>query len=283
MVDALVRAYPSTLIVGHRPHPPYTSEIDVWPSASGPIVTHGYALTASVPFKDVCRAIGSFLDDTYGPYNPSAQSGLDFPVLISLECHVPVNDQAELARTMKETWGERLVVGPLPGVDDEWVTPKDLAGRIVVMVEYYAPALFNRPGPDGTKPERKGSLWGGDSSSSSDSESDEDEDKSSLYSFGGDQGKGGLWPFRKKTQDGPPVEQCDKISDELAELGYYARSMKPPSGWLAQGASLFLPFLAAHSSPARLQRPPAHHDQYLRVCLLQAPLLHRRKEEEQET
>ena len=29
-----------------------------------------------------------------------------------------------------------------------------------------------------------------------------------------------------------------RISEELAALGYYARSMKPPKGWLSEGESL---------------------------------------------
>ncbi|KAF6747522.1 phospholipase C [Ephemerocybe angulata] len=219
-------------------------EIDVWPSKNGPIVTHGYTLSASVPFSEVCKAIGSYLDDNYGPYNPGSPSGLDFPVLVSLECHVPPDGQTELARTMKEIWGDRVVQGPIDGVDDDWVTPKDLAGRIVVMVEYYPPAIINRPAADSTgdavigKPTRKWSLFAAGESSDSSSE-DSDSSISDAEDIGGGQG---LWPFkRKKTQDGsggdegqekPPPKQ--KISEELAELGYYARSMKPAQGWLTQ-------------------------------------------------
>ncbi|TEB26399.1 PLC-like phosphodiesterase [Coprinellus micaceus] len=201
-------------------------EIDVWPSKSGPIVTHGYTLSVSVPFADVCRAIGDYINETYGPYNPDIRSGLDFPILVSLECHVPYDQQADLAQTMKEIWGDRLVQGPIEGIDDDWVSPRDLAGRIVVMVEYYPPAILNRPAPEedtsgSAKPSRKWSLFASrdDSSSSSSSESEDSESD-------GDYFEGG--------EEEQPPEKKPKISDELADLGYYARSVKPAKGWLVK-------------------------------------------------
>jgi phosphatidylinositol phospholipase C delta len=221
-------------------------EIDVWPSKSGPIVTHGYTLSVSVPFADVCRAIGDYINETYGPYNPDIRSGLDFPILVSLECHVPYDQQADLAQTMKEIWGDRLVQGRIEGIDDDWVSPRDLAGRIVVMVEYYPPAILNRPAPEedtsgSAKPSRKWSLFASrdDSSSSSSSES-EDSESDGDY-FGDDAESSSFkWPFRRKkrgTEGGEeeqPPEKKPKISDELADLGYYARSVKPAKGWLVK-------------------------------------------------
>lgn len=223
----------------------------MWPSKTGPIVTHGYALTSSVPFADVCKAIGGFLDDTYGPYNPRIRSGLDFPVLVSLECHVDAEGQAELAQIMKEVLGERLVQGPVDGIDDDWVTPEDLAGRIVVMVEYYPPAILNRPSAgsgDGgeAKPGRSWSLFGSGDASSDDDDSDSSiSDTEDIDDDGTEPEKrSGLWPFRKKKQqqDGEPSEDKPqvkpKISDELASLGYYARSMKPSEGWVTKSEYL---------------------------------------------
>jgi phosphatidylinositol phospholipase C delta len=52
----------------------------------------------------------------------------------------------------------------------------------------------------------------------------------------GEEKGSGLWPpWKRKPKTKQPKV---KISDELAELGYYARSMKPRKGWLDQRKSL---------------------------------------------
>ncbi|TFK21713.1 phospholipase C [Coprinopsis marcescibilis] len=269
-------------------------EIDVWPSSNGPVVNHGYTLSSSVPFVNVCRAIGAYIDRTYGSYKPAGSlysknyqpvylgssnktarptppsrkatadsSILDFPVFISLECHVPPSGQLELVRIMREAFGARLVEGPLEGIDDDQVSPRDLRGRVVVMVEYYPPLgaqLLARTGTSGSadldvgdddgdsvsvkskqKKEKKSWWkWG-----AKDADSDEDDDgavssedeETRSFDDGGDD-EGTLWPGRRgkrqdEEEDGERPK-CDKIADELAALGYYARSLKPGKGWLGQ-------------------------------------------------
>lgn len=102
-------------------------EIDVWPhpkDSEDPIVTHGYTFSKSVPFKDVCEAI-----------NLGAEPN-DWPVMISLECHVPLAGQPRLIQIMKETFKEKLVEGALEGVDTRMISPMELRGRIVLIVRY---------------------------------------------------------------------------------------------------------------------------------------------------
>ena len=97
-------------------------EIDVWPSAKGPIVTHGHTFSKSVPFLDVCKAIGASI-------TPSS-----WPTLVSLECHVGVEGQPEMIDLMDQTWGDKLVREVLHGTTPEGVSPQELKGKILLMV-----------------------------------------------------------------------------------------------------------------------------------------------------
>lgn len=102
-------------------------EIDVWPGHgedSEPIVTHGYTLAGHIPFRDVCAAINEAVEKKED----------DWPIFISLECHVGAEGQPQLINILKETWGDKLVQGAIEGIDIHTVTPRDLKNRIVMMV-----------------------------------------------------------------------------------------------------------------------------------------------------
>lgn len=116
-------------------------------------------------------------------------------------------------------------------------------------------------------------------SDSSDESSDEDHAVEGIRSR-----LGSLWSHHS-TADGENVEATDsqtkktkapkpKISDELADLGYYARSMKPPSGWLTspmpQGPAHILINISESGLAALLHLPEnvsaliKHASKYLR-------------------
>jgi len=116
--------------VGHASAESYTHvlgrdgrcvEIDVWPSSDGPIVTHGYTLTKSVPFERVCVAIAEAIDNDH------------WPVLVSLECHVPEEGQDQLVDIMKGAWGDKLVDKEIQGTSRYNIAPRDVMGRILLM------------------------------------------------------------------------------------------------------------------------------------------------------
>lgn len=63
-----------------------------------PRVLHGYTLTKEVPFREVCEAI-----------RDAAFVNSDMPVIISLEVHASLEQQAIMVDIMTSLWGEYLV------------------------------------------------------------------------------------------------------------------------------------------------------------------------------
>jgi len=111
-------------------------------------------------------------------------------------------------QTMKETWGGMLVDAALEGIQSDMVSPLDLKGRIVLIVEYY----LNTADVQTSEREEEGSSSG----SESESEYSDSEEAQNLR------------VMRKDLS----TQEKKKISPELAALGVYAHSIKPKRGWL---------------------------------------------------
>ena len=175
-------------------------------------MTHGWTLTSNVKFRLVCEVIRDVVD--YEASLPPVQGFGPSPILISLENHCDVRGQARLAEIMRQTWGHRLLDAAIRAkghheqVDpshEPHVSLSDLGSKIAVIVEYHIPGE-----PDSSS----------SSSSSSDSDSEDEQARQAHAAY-------------KAQKKSAPATI---IIPELAELGVYAQSVKPPdNSWYSEG------------------------------------------------
>ncbi|XP_056152662.1 1-phosphatidylinositol 4,5-bisphosphate phosphodiesterase delta-3-A [Lampris incognitus] len=153
-------------------------ELDCWDGDRGePVIYHGHTLTSKVPFVEVIEAINEY-----------AFKVSSYPVILSLENHCSVEQQAVMARHLRSILGNKLLTKPLSSLDPNCLpSPEALKGKILVK----------------GKKER---VVEESSSSSSDASSSDDEGK--------------LQSAREEKK--PSVI---KLSPELSELVVYTRSV----------------------------------------------------------
>lgn len=197
-------AYETALRTGSR-----CVEIDAWDNDDNkeePKVTHGYTLVSHISFRAVCETITEVIDKE-AALEPSGHGYRAAPILLSLENHCGPFGQARLVQIMKEVFGDRLLSAAVrqqgheeqQGSGDH-VQLDQLGSKIAVIVEYHFPGE-----PDSSD---------SDDSSSSDESDREAKDARKSY---------------KATKKAAPATI---IIPELAELGVYAQSVKPPdSSW----------------------------------------------------
>uniref|UniRef100_A0A6Q2XQV7 Phosphoinositide phospholipase C n=1 Tax=Esox lucius TaxID=8010 RepID=A0A6Q2XQV7_ESOLU len=158
-------------------------ELDCWDGDKGePVIYHGHTLTSKVPFTDVMETIAEY-----------AFKASPYPLILSLENHCSVEQQAVIARQMRSILGDRLLTKPLDGEQLQSLpSPEALKGKILVK----------------GKKEREVET---ESSSSSSELSSEEECQCSHAGS------------KKEEEEKKPV--VSKLSPELSDLVVYTRSV----------------------------------------------------------
>ncbi|XP_045155404.1 1-phosphatidylinositol 4,5-bisphosphate phosphodiesterase delta-3, partial [Echinops telfairi] len=98
-------------------------ELDCWEGPGGePVIYHGHTLTSKILFRDVVQAVHDHAFET-SPY----------PVILSLENHCGLEQQAALAHHLRTILGDMLVTQPLDSQDPKALpSPEELKGRVLV-------------------------------------------------------------------------------------------------------------------------------------------------------
>ncbi|XP_006833582.1 PREDICTED: 1-phosphatidylinositol 4,5-bisphosphate phosphodiesterase delta-3 [Chrysochloris asiatica] len=106
-------------------------ELDCWEGPGGePIIYHGHTLTSKILFRDVVQAVHDHAF-TLSPY----------PVILSLENHCGLEQQAAMARHLRTILGDMLVTEALDSQDPEALpSPEQLKGRVLVKGKKLPPA-----------------------------------------------------------------------------------------------------------------------------------------------
>ncbi|XP_041852355.1 1-phosphatidylinositol 4,5-bisphosphate phosphodiesterase gamma-2 [Melanotaenia boesemani] len=96
-------------------------ELDCWEGPGEPIIYHGWTRTTKIKFEDVVKAI-----------NEHAFVTSDFPVILSIEEHCPIEQQRQMARIFKEVFGDKLLSEPVEHMAEQLPSPTQLKGKIIL-------------------------------------------------------------------------------------------------------------------------------------------------------
>ncbi|XP_033618976.1 1-phosphatidylinositol 4,5-bisphosphate phosphodiesterase delta-3 isoform X1 [Fukomys damarensis] len=171
-------------------------ELDCWEGPGGePVIYHGHTLTSKILFRDVVQAVR----DHAFKLSP-------YPVILSLENHCGLEQQAVMAHHLRTILGDMLVTEALGAQDPkELPSPEQLKGRVLV------------------KGKKLPGSWGEDGRPVSDREEEEDGEAV------------GAAQRRTPSQSG---SQAGQISPELSALAVYCCATRlqtlPPSPGPAQ-------------------------------------------------
>ncbi|XP_028286873.1 1-phosphatidylinositol 4,5-bisphosphate phosphodiesterase gamma-2 [Parambassis ranga] len=96
-------------------------ELDCWEGPGEPIIYHGWTRTTKIKFEDVVKAI-----------NDHAFVASDFPVILSIEEHCPLEQQRQMARIFKDVFGDKLLIDPVEQMAEQLPSPTQLKGKIIL-------------------------------------------------------------------------------------------------------------------------------------------------------
>ncbi|TSK14618.1 1-phosphatidylinositol 4,5-bisphosphate phosphodiesterase delta-3-A [Bagarius yarrelli] len=97
-------------------------ELDCWDGDREPVIYHGHTLTSKVPFREVVEAIAEY-----------AFKASPYPLILSLENHCSVEQQAVMAQQLRSILGDKLLTKPLNNHQcDNLPSPEELKWKILV-------------------------------------------------------------------------------------------------------------------------------------------------------
>ncbi|CAB1431329.1 unnamed protein product [Pleuronectes platessa] len=107
-------------------------ELDCWDGDKGePVIYHGHTLTSKVSFKEVIETIAQY-----------GFKASPYPLILSLENHCSVEQQAVMAKHLRTILGSKLLTKPLSDNPlKDLPSPEDLKGHILVKGKKHIPHI----------------------------------------------------------------------------------------------------------------------------------------------